>query len=254
MNYIIPTALSLLSITTLYFIKREVDRANSSTNKLEWITAFTKEALDLGVKERSISLNKQLGKVIDINQVQILNEASGIFVNWDSGRIVEGKTVRPLYSTDFLPCIAVLARAFPKNAKNPSHLLIHHVFQHSEYFSTTLTALVNKINKQGKIQLFISGGKEISEHRKEELYNIIENQKKNAKHVELEIAHDSFGICDLGQLGKEIGGKIYSESCLLSYVGFNDQQMPYQIVDVTCNHPYDKTKLQSVRWYQELNF
>lgn len=213
-----------------------------------WKTAFTLEALQYGIKERALALDKEIGEVIDISQVTIPNNETHIPVGWDSFRISEVGKDRPPYSKEFGPCIAILARAFVKNSTTPSYLAVHHVFMQPHHFENTLKALEEKMTR-GTIQIFITAGmqKESGPDRST-LIDIIDERRMQNPEIDIELSDDTFGIADLGSMHKVVKGMCYQETCGVGYVGFNEQFAPFQIVSLTAKHNFDLNSIDRILW------
>lgn len=215
-----------------------------------WLTAFTQEALDFGVRERMIFLNKKLENVIDLKEIKIPNDKTYTYVGWDEGRISDVEKELLLYSTEFTSCIAVLARAFKKNSDKASHIALHHVFLKPKNFSETLSML-ERVIKAGTIEFFISSGLKSTENNKEEIYIIINEFSKKYINIEFKIIEDIFGICDLGEPNKVIEGIPYPETCGLDYAGFDELQRPFQVIGVTCDRGGDKGPIEEIIWLED---
>lgn len=211
------------------------------------MTAFTQEAVDLGIKERALSLGKKLGTVVDISTIKIPNNATHTYVGWDGSRVVDTEEDLPPYSEEFGSCIAVLAKGFKDQLNKPSYLALHHVFLYPERFNNTLKNLVGKV-KNGTIEIFISGGKHSVRDHLQQIKQIIRLFTKNFPDVQFKTVDKTFGIADLGQLNKIVREICYPETCGLAYVGFDDQYRPFQVVNSTCNHPFNKNEIEKVKW------
>lgn len=215
-----------------------------------WLTAFTVEALELGVKERALSLHKKLGDVIDIKEITIPNQTTHQFVGWDGGRVSEVDKDLPLFSSEFGSCIAILARAFEDHSKKPSFTALHHVFMQPLSFNQTLKKLQEKISA-GTIEIFISGGIQIeSGEYLREIYSVIDKRRKKNKEITVEVCDDTFGIGDLGQPHKVVKEMCYAECVGVFHAGFNAQHAPFQVIDMTNNHPFDKATITKIFWLE----
>lgn len=218
----------------------------ASQQAQHWLTAFTQEALDLGAKERAMSLKKKLGNVIDIKNIKIPNKNTHSYVSWDNGKISEVGKDLPPYSSEFGSCIPVLARGIKEGFSQPSHVSLHHVDQEPDRFCKTLENLAKKIEK-GTLEIFISGGLGASKRQYENTCDYIEECEEKYKNIKFKIVEDTFRICDLGQPNKVVQGICYPESCGLSYAGFDELQRPFQIVDISRHHHTDS--VEKVIWY-----
>lgn len=204
-------------------------------NTSHWLTAFTQDALSLGTQARALSLGKQLGQVVDIDTITIPTPHTHNFVGWDQGKICQVDSDLPLFTSELGPCTAVLARGF-QEAGQVSHTALHHVFMDAENFSDTLSALVDKV-KKGAIEIFISGGNKGSQKNLNEIISIIKRFHLKHSDIKFVIVENLFGVCDLqGNPHKKTATKLYPETCGLKYAGFNKQQLPFQVVDVTNEH------------------
>lgn len=151
-------------------------------------------------------------------------------MGWDEGKVVNLEKDQPLYSTEFGPCVAVLARGYKDNSNLPTHLALHHVFTSPSYLKDTLSELIKQMGS-GKVEVFISGGQKTSQSYLEEIQSIV--KKSATKNCQTAIIDNTFRIANLGTVFK-CSNRCYPMTPGISYVGFTSKhQNPVQIVDAT---------------------
>jgi hypothetical protein len=219
----------------------------------QWLTAFDEEALCLKVKDRAEQLQKNLGKVVGIKEIKatrIIDKSDSNYVSWDHGKVVEVRDGMSLpFSTEFGCCIAVLARAFKEKTPQPSYVALHHVWECPNEFEGTLQTLVDA-TKKGTIQFFISGGMQFTKNRLERIEKIINKFVQRYPDINFEIEDNTFGIADLGNPYKiTLEGMAYPTVCSLCYVGFDERQHPFQIINLVDDHNIDPITVREVRWF-----
>lgn len=196
-----------------------------------WSTGFTEKALLAG-------LEKKIPDYYNIKKIPLIEgqfpvEGSETYVGWDQGKVVNLASEKPLYSTEFGPCVAVLARGYKDNSKFPSHLALHHIFTTPSKLTDTLRELIKQIGA-GKVEVFISGGQKMSQSYHEEIQNII--KKSATKNCQIAIVDNTFRIADLGTVYK-CSNKCYPMNPGIPYVGFTSKhQNPVQIIGVSDSH------------------
>ncbi len=129
------------------------------------------------------------------------------------------------YSTEFKPCIGILAKAYQKQNDGNlelKHLGCFHWFTDlsKERFPTFLSQLIEKTH-EGTINFFLSGG---IKHRSEKNYLRIQEfiQQFSSDAVQMHIRDDSFAIAPSKSGYLEIGGMVHEISCGIRYIGFNE--------------------------------
>lgn len=211
----------------------------------QWITIFTKEALDLQVKNRMQACGKSIGEEVSIQHITIPDDSSYQVVAWDQGIISEVGQDLPLYTRHIGPCIAILARAFQENSEQVTHTALHHLFMLPERFGDTLKALCEKVQK-GRVEIFVTGGlMQMATSRANRFKVIVLIEKFISEYPAIQFVHcqNLFGLCDIGKPYKQTTTMLCPESVGLEYVGFDPQHNPCQIVGVTHDHnvqePFD---------------
>lgn len=210
----------------------------------KWLTALSDKALRIGAEARLESLGKRLPN-IKVKDLTLPQRETATYVGWDQGKIA--KVGAPsLYSTQFGPCLAILARAFTKDSQEVAYTSLNHIFMRPETLSPTLQELVSKINQAGRIEFFISGGHQSSQLKLDQIRKIIEISRTMFPSVQFEEADHTFGIAELGECYFEVKSKeiILRGSCGLSYAGFDQFYNPYQVLDFS--HTPEETPLEGI--------
>lgn len=218
-----------------------------SIQSSKWQIAYDTKFLKLGFQERAKQLNKDLVNR-KIEQIRIPNKQTDNYSHWDEWKIVKvGQP--PLFSTYFGPCIAVLMRAYKKRHSHFSYLSLNHIFARSDYFATTLVEIVKKIKKQGKVEIFITGGyKKNSQPQFDQIINYIENTKKMTPFVKIVVQDNTFAIADLGTFQLIVNGKPYHGLCGLKYVGFDTEGQPYQVIQQGSSFRGNVDSIENIIW------
>lgn len=219
--------------------------AEKATSKLlTWSTGFSATALRYAADQR-ISYPIY---TIPVEEGKLPSDQE-TYVGWDQGKVVELATEKPLYSKEFGPCVAVLARGYKGNSKLPTHLALHHVFRNTELLAKTLSDLVNRVSV-GTVEIFISGGMDETQNSRKEIYDII----KEAKTADCKIAvlDDTFGIADLGTPYKCTERSCFPMSPGISYTGFvSPEQNPVQIISLRDEHKdVLESDIRKVQWFK----
>lgn len=190
-----------------------------------WSTGFAQKALWAECSKR---IPYDL-TTIPVREEIYPSEDQETYVGWDQGKVVDLALEKPLYSTEFGPCIAVLARGYRKNSDLPTHLALHHVFMNPSKLTDTLHQLAEEMGT-GKIEIFISGGMKMTEGNREAIYKII--QESQTKSSPIKVLDDTFGIADLGTAYK-CSDQCYPMTTGIAYTGFTTvYQNPLQIIKV----------------------
>ena len=99
---------------------------------------------------------RESGKLLNIEANKIpIDEQSALKVGWDKHAVIP--VGKGLITYEVGMCVVVLARATPKDEKNPSHLAMRHAWRESFYVYIMLECLAEIIQK-GTIEIFITGG------------------------------------------------------------------------------------------------
>ncbi len=198
-----------------------VERQNSPS---KWKVAFNENALKWGADERMTLADRE---IIGINTVNFRSDGDEC-VAWDQGKVIEAGSKR-IYSKEFGPCIAVLARGYKENSDTPTHLALHHVFHDTLSFQRTLSKLIGLVQR-GEIEVFISGGDKTSKDKYREILKII--NKSSTGDCRVVVQDDTFSIADVGTPAKYTKDGYFPMSLGISYTGFtSDEQInPVQVI------------------------
>ncbi len=216
---------------------------NTDRKLTTWSTGFTKGALFIGCPDK-IPYTTQ---IVPIEEELYPDRNKETYVGWDQGKVVDLSLEKPLFSTEFGSCVAVLARGYREDSNLPTHLALHHVFSSPTKLTGTLNKLVDQVGS-GKIEIFISGGmKETKEFRKQ-IRKIIENSQ--TENCRIEVLDDTFGIADLGTAYKR-ADQYYPVTTGILYAGFTSEyQNPLQIIKT--NDQYSDipdSEIKEIKWF-----
>jgi hypothetical protein len=193
---------------------------------LTWSTGLSVPALRWGTLEYI----KYPIRTIPVKEGQFPSEQE-TYVGWDQGKVVEVSKENLLYSEQFGPCLAVLARGYKDGSDEPNYLALHHVFFDTSRLLDTLNDLVQRVGR-GTVEVFISGGMEMSERSYREVHDII--KKSATKECSTNVVDDTFRIADLGTVYK-CTDRCYDMSNGIDYVGFDSSphHNPIQVIGIT---------------------
>lgn len=219
-----------------------------------WTTALTHNAKAIGVEKRVHALfPNAINIAIENVAIPILDtqDQTHQWVGMDQGRVVSVND-KPLYSTQFGSCVAILARAFPAHSTNVSHMSLNHIYLKPANFRKTLEELVETIQRTGAVEIFISGGNRSSIEDLEEIQAIVSDCTSRFKNVEFRSKASTFGIAEVGEYYLFDENRTgHQGNCGLASAGFDQQGNPCQVIDVT--HPSFKNSLPknpNVRWFK----
>lgn len=212
-----------------------------------WTTVLTTTAAKLGTQKRVNALFPNAANA-NICQITIPKEETHQYVAMDQGRVATFNE-KPLYSEQFGSCLAILSRAFKSKETSVSHLSLNHIYLTPAKFKQTLTELVNKIEKAGVVEIFISGGTRETREDLQQIQAIISETKKEFPNVSFLEKSSTFGIANHEYYLFDDQKRVHQGSCGIAYAGFDQAGNPYQIIDVA--HPSFKANLGDnpyVRW------
>lgn len=109
---------------------------------LTWSTGLSVSALRWGTLEYI----KYPIRTIPVKEGQFPSEQE-TYVGWDQGKVVEVSKESLLYSEQFGPCLAVLARGYKDGSDEPNYLALHHVFYDTSRLLDTLNDLVQRVGR-----------------------------------------------------------------------------------------------------------
>lgn len=218
-----------------------------------WTTALTHTAKAMGVEKRVHALfPNAINTAIENVAIPILDtqDQTHQWVGMDQGKVVAVND-KPLYSTQFGPCLAILARAFPAQSAAVSHMSLNHIYLRPANFKQTLEELVGKIQGTGAVEIFISGGNRTSREDLVKIQAIISDCTSRFKNVEFRRKASTFGIADVGEYYLFVQNRTHQGNCGLASAGFDQQGNPCQVIDVTHSSFKDPLpKDPDVHWYK----
>lgn len=213
-----------------------------------WTTVLSERAVRYQVGDRINYLGRKVS-LSDRGDVRIPNKDFYLHVSMDDGKVASIEE-KPLYSTEFGTCIAVLGRVFKKDEEAVSYTCLHHVFLNPQKLNKTLKELSDKAGKVARIQFFISGGQKQSEEVLVEVQEIIEQHRLKNPDIEfnLEKENITFGIADLGEIYLTDHMTTHNGGAFIN-AGFDSSGNPFQIIDVSfSSYNGDGSDIERIMW------